>query len=99
MGGDKALMRDNMRLFPRHLCTGVKDKNGKYIYEGDILKTNKYFKTPQIWEVVWSPDDHHTVSFCYKARNGIINSLSGVFTVTRDMEVIGNVRDNPELLK
>lgn len=80
--------------------TGLFDKNDKEIYEGDILRTKNYGNTPpQIWEVVWSPDNSHFTGFGYKARNGIVNSLSHAFTVSRDMEVIGNIYENSELLR
>lgn len=78
--------------------TCLKDKNGREIYDGDVLRTKRYGQQPrQIWEVVW--DEEHWNAFCYKARNGIRNLLGQAMTVTRDMEVIGNIYENPELLE
>ncbi len=72
--------------------TGLKDKNGKKIYEGDILKTKD---VPNI-EVYWSNEDggfmgrylEKTNSYCH--INDSVNFAS---------EIIGNIMENPELLK
>lgn len=65
--------------------TGLTDKNGKDIYEGDVLKTdtvNQY--------VVYRED---MALFCMR-----INKLSGTTSIPSACEVIGNIHENPELI-
>lgn len=70
--------------------TGLKDKNGKEIYEGDILESdNENFATGV---VVY--DDGR---FAIKKPNGKIISYD--HTIWTAYEVIGNIYENPELLE
>ena len=71
--------------------TGMKDKNGKKVFEGDIIRKTNEGRHPQIFtanirtnfrvneEVYYSPCDH--------------------FTESCEYEIIGNIHDNPELLE
>lgn len=86
-------------------CTGLKDKNGKLIFEGDIVEvtnlTKTYsLKTPVIWEanigafMVWGNKEktygNYIGALMEKDEDGIVP-----YTV----EVIGNIHENPELLE
>jgi uncharacterized phage protein (TIGR01671 family) len=69
--------------------TGVDDKNGVKIFEGDIV-CHPYQKGTVAQEIVFYNAAFHSVGKC----NVIIGELS-----QRNIEVIGNIHDNPELLK
>lgn len=71
--------------------TGLHDKNGKEIYEGDILIEPGIFDLPRT--VFW---DHRFMRF-----GNISPSTCGYIAPHdyRKPEIIGNIHDNPELLK
>ena len=78
--------------------TGLKDKNGKEIYEGDILKS-----TPG-WATFFIDDKREHISVVEFVGSGFKGNYSGtLYNLDRlDMaytEVIGNIYENPELLE
>lgn len=64
--------------------TGLKDRNGREIYDGDIVKGEEGEYSGEVWEIAWEQD---------RAAWSIDENLSD------GVEVIGNVHENPELLK
>jgi len=85
---DIQFMFDDIELMQ---YTGLKDKNGKEIYEGDILKIKP---NNSIAEVGWDEDGYYGVMIdgrCYAFG-------AGTDIKVRTSEVIGNIYENPELL-
>lgn len=73
--------------------TGLKDKNGKEIYEGDIFEDDYNGG----YEVVKWIDERSAFCLCYM---GYERDVEEFYTrCTNEMEVIGNIHENKELLR
>lgn len=73
--------------------TGIKDKNGKEIYEGDIVKLDS--NTLKITGIVTYHNDEAV--FVLEDLHDEIEEC--LWYMQEDLEVIGNIYDNPELLR
>ena len=79
--------------------TGLKDKNDKEIYEGDIIKQDEYMngKKFEINEVVVYYNDGFYLKGLSKNRTG--GALLLRISDSKYVEAIGNEHDNKELLE
>lgn len=89
--------------------TGLKDKNGKEVYEGDILAENH----GKAEEIMVGKKDGWQVVFCWGTFKAFrVDSNAGNQdsfwlherclmngSLGRKLEVIGNIYENPDLLK
>ena len=74
-------------------CTGLKDKNGKLIWENDVVKCQD-----TIGIVNWNKT-HLAYTILKKNKDGNMQYYYMDEELGKDIEVIGNIFDNPELLE
>ena len=70
--------------------TGLVDKNGQEIFEGDIV--HAYSEDARLIGTI----EYFDNAYCIKTKNGVYNSL---WINAEYYEVIGNIYENPELLE
>lgn len=90
------VMNDHISVYPDEIVlmqsTGLKDKNGKEIFEGDILKSNKYITS------VFYERGAYCVKFSRTPNTTVtMNVIS--FIEKYKTKIIGNIYENPELLE
>ena len=80
--------------------TGLKDRHGKKIFEGDILRHKYGLTFNKLYTIVFDYG-----AFCFKTDRYITPlgdsefGIVGSNCLIDDCEVIGNIHDNPELLE
>lgn len=77
--------------------TGLHDKNGKEIYEGDIVRFNQKFLIENTLLVCYEYSHRGGFSLCTK--EGYYSMFGEAWLEPFYCEVIGNIHDNKELLK
>lgn len=74
--------------------TGLKDVNGKEIYVGDIVKSSYKYAQPKISQVIMEDGNSYILGEDLATGNEML-----VSDHINEIEVIGNVHTNPELLE
>lgn len=85
--------------------TGFTDKNGAKVFEGDIVRYND-FRTARIGAICFgdykeSSEDtpYHRGFFINWLNDKLMRKELGFWISERNIEVIGNIHENPELLE
>lgn len=80
-------------------CTGLKDKNGKFIYEGDICSIKGYYHDCEQQEDIEVKEIEKVESLERFFGEAMVK---GIYTAlgcdTLEVEIIGNIHENPDLL-
>ena len=114
IGEDDGDQRYEASKMPLMQYTGLKDKKGIEIYIGDIIIDNNMFietvdvgigqmpvaELPdgRIWEVTMRDFEEGIVLINNQRETGCCDHVEGEFSIT-ECEIIGNIYQNPELLK
>jgi uncharacterized phage protein (TIGR01671 family) len=101
MGTDGVLITNHNEDFELNQFTGLKDKKEREIYEGDIvlLTSKNYMAPPSRMDISWTG----RIEF-NKYRWALVGEEITKFVTLDDilrsnMEIIGNIYENPELIK
>lgn len=97
---DEETQMDKLTVNPETVgqFTGLTDKNGKKVFEGDIVKDESGVVYPVVFELTgfylkYAPPHSHGFHFDLLPLSNYWHAHGAI------IEVIGNIHDNPELLE
>ncbi len=101
LGKDDCPMCNDFEVLPETVgqYTGLTDKNGKKIFEGDIIKHIRTLwgkDNSDIGVILWC---ENLCKFYRTSKFDTMDKVEIWKDTAVDYEVIGNIHDNPELLK
>ena len=104
-GGNNSLNQyDDHNKFISEQFTGLHDKNGKEIYEGDIVKTHQFgfanggeIERETICGVKYFEDN--TAFGFHPIGSDDLGYIEPALCSDEGIEIIGNIHENPELIK
>lgn len=76
-------------------CTGLRDRNKKMIFEGDVIEGDEYTYEDGLGEILY---DTESAKFQILGRDPNNLCLDFDYYYGHELEVVGNLWDNPELL-
>ncbi len=89
-----------IEIDPGSICqyTGLTDKNGRRIFEGDVVSDG----IENLFKVTYSEVfQFHFICISSKHHKDLTGGISDLYTLHKNykLEVVGNIFDNPELLE
>lgn len=89
------LVDDNATCGTSEQCTGLKDKNGRHIYEGDIIQHDTA-AGPKCWPVVFK---NGCFVLPYESGEAWLGKVIEHCPYDSGVVIAGNIHENPELLE
>lgn len=98
-------LNDGLKELVLMQWTGIKDKNGVDIYEGDIVRKDTlgdnwivlWFAPTYAGYVIFKPNEGY-IPGDWRGGYNELDGRHGAFGSTHKLDVIGNIYENPELL-
>jgi uncharacterized phage protein (TIGR01671 family) len=101
--GDRAVSIEDVFFYEKQdfevmQYTGEIDRNGKEIYEGDVIQTGHIVEEVRFGEFVIYDENENSICSVFGFFTELKNNSRYPLEVTSNTKVIGNKYENPELL-